>query len=209
MDVAGMQSRRGICAGGRGPRRFHLHHGEISGRARAAWMSQARGRGREKWGSVAVRWRWMPRDAIEARNNRRRGRRAWVRNAGGGTGVAGAGRALQGEGITERRGRGGGGAWRGRDPPAARAMRAVRDSRTGEGARGGKNRRRGHGAVVDALRPPLRISRDLKGSATNKLLRFRSGHEHGVQLGHLIESDQPTFSFLILELIAYILNLTL
>jgi hypothetical protein len=42
MDVAGMQSRRGIYAGGRGPRRFHLHRGEISGRARAAWMSQAR-----------------------------------------------------------------------------------------------------------------------------------------------------------------------
>jgi hypothetical protein len=89
MDVVGMQSRRGIYTGGRGPRRFHLHRGEISGRARAAWMSQARGRGREKWGSAAVRWRWMPQDAIEARNNRRRGRRARVRNAGGGAGVAG------------------------------------------------------------------------------------------------------------------------
>jgi hypothetical protein len=128
---------------------------------------------------------------------------------GRGHGRCGGRARVAGGGQPGAPGGGGGGAWRGRDPPAARAMRAVRDSRTGEGARGGKNRRRGHGAVVDALRPPLRISRDLKGSATNKLLRFRSGHEHGVQLGHLIESDQPTFSFLILELIAYILNLTL
>jgi hypothetical protein len=47
---------------------------------------------------------------------------------------------------------GGGGAWRGRDPPAARAMRAVRDSRAGEDARGGQKSQAG--ARCGGGRPP-------------------------------------------------------
>jgi hypothetical protein len=44
--------------------------------------------------------------------------------------------------------------------PAVRATRAGRDSRAGGRRARGVNRGRGHGTVVDALRPPLRISRD-------------------------------------------------
>jgi hypothetical protein len=44
--------------------------------------------------------------------------------------------------------------------PAARATRAGVIRGQEEDARGGQSRGRGHGAVVDALRPPLRISRD-------------------------------------------------
>jgi hypothetical protein len=62
-------------------------------------------------------------------------------------------------GVRASRHAGGGGAGRGRDPPAARATRAVRDSRAGEDARRAKNRRRGHGVLVDALRPPLGLVR--------------------------------------------------
>jgi hypothetical protein len=48
--------------------------------------------------------------------------------------------------------------------PAARRDARGRDSRIrgwGEDARRGQNRGRGHGSVVDALRAPLRISREV------------------------------------------------
>jgi hypothetical protein len=105
----------------------------------------AGGRGREETGG-GRRW--------EGEGGRRRGEgmralrgglrgsltRQWAsRRAGEGGGVPGA------SGITRRRGRRARGLIRGRE----------------EDARGGPKSRAGHGAVVDALRPPLRISRDL------------------------------------------------
>jgi hypothetical protein len=66
-------------------------------------------------------------------------------------------------GITARRGRGGRGCLARVGYPAARATRAGRASEA-EGRRAwGVDRGRGHGVVVDALRPPLRISRDSSG----------------------------------------------
>jgi hypothetical protein len=61
------------------------------------------------------------------------------------------GRGSRGEGRRWRDG-GGGGFFL-----TASGTRAGRDSQAGA-----QNRGRGHGAVVDALRPPLRISRDLE-----------------------------------------------
>jgi hypothetical protein len=79
-------------------------------------------------------------------------------------------------GITARRGRGGGGG--GGGPPGggppgggggggggglARAgYPTVRATRSGGRRARGVDRGRGHGEVVDALRPPLRISRDVQ-----------------------------------------------
>jgi hypothetical protein len=59
--------------------------------------------------------------------------------------VPGEGAGVPGAGVILRR----------RGPCARCVIRGLEKTRAGA-----KNRRRGHGAVVDALRPPLRISRD-------------------------------------------------
>jgi hypothetical protein len=77
--------------------------------------------------------------------------------------VPGAGeRGWRARGRESRHARGGGAGCPARAGyPAARATSASVIRGREEDARGGQNRGWGHSAVVDALRPPLRISRDL------------------------------------------------